>query len=55
MLFEQQYQCSHYIADLNAWLATVLLAALEANISHPDLPANDRAYRVLMAEDNMVN
>lgn len=36
-------------------LATVLLAALEANISHPDLPANDRAYRILLAEDNMVN
>ncbi|KAF8332381.1 histidine kinase [Cantharellus anzutake] len=36
-------------------LATVLLAALEANISHPDLPSHDRTYRVLLAEDNVVN
>ena len=36
-------------------LANVLLAALEANISHPDMPAHDRAYRILLAEDNMVN
>ena len=36
-------------------LATVLIAALESNIAQPDLLAPDVVYRILLAEDNVVN
>jgi len=36
-------------------LATVLIAALESNIAQPDLLAPDVVYRILLAEDNIVN
>lgn len=43
-------------SPINKWdLATAVITALESNVIQPDQTAPDVVYRILLAEDNVVN